>query len=268
MVASLRSCWKGSINFGMVSIPAKLYTATDDLKVSFHQYHKDCGNRIKMPKICPVCDASKTGTEILNRDNFVIQKGYELNKEQAVMLEDSDFWGLPLASIKQIEIVEFVSAAQIDIRAYTDCYYLTCETPGTKAFSLFLKAMETAKVVGIGQLARLDKERLCVVRPYHGIMLVRMLHYADELKPYHELVPTQGAMITERETEMAQTLVHAMKVDFEWPKYHDKYREAVERMIEDKIAGKTTEVPAEKPQAVDLAEALVASINAVGVGAR
>ena len=141
MVASLRSCWKGSINFGMVSIPAKLYTATDDLKVEFHQYHKACKNRIKMPKICPVCidPTTKLPGKVLASEG--IQNGYELSKDKAIMLEESDFWGLPLASIKQIEVVEFVAAAQIDIRAYTDCYYLTCETPGTKAFLLFLNAM-------------------------------------------------------------------------------------------------------------------------------
>jgi DNA end-binding protein Ku len=262
----MRSIWKGSINFGMVSIPAKLYTATDDLKVSFHQYHQPCGNRIKMPKVCPVCDADKTGTEILDREGFPIQKGYELNEEKAVLLQDADFWGLPLASIKQIEIVEFVEAAKIDIRAYDSCYYLTCETPGTKAFLLFLNAMQTAKLVGIAQLARLDKEHLCVVRPFRGIMLLRTLHYADELKPYEELVPKQGAMITERETEMALTLVNAMKTDFDLTKFHDKYREALEKMIEAKISGETVAVPQGKPPVSDVADALMASLKLVGAG--
>jgi len=259
----MRSIWKGSINFGMVAIPAKLYTATDDLRVSFHQYHKDCGSRIQMPKWCPVCPDPVTNAPGRRIEASEIQRGYELNKEQHIILEDADFWSLPLKSIKQIEVVEFVEATKIDMRAYDSCYYLTCEAPGTKAFLLFLKAMQTAKLVGIAKLAYRDKEHLSVIRPFNGIMLLRTLHYADELKPYKELIPMQGAMITDRETEMALTLVNAMKGEFNLAKYHDDYREALERLIEAKIAGEVVAAPAEQAPISDVADALMASLKLV-----
>jgi len=250
-----RSIWKGSINFGMVAIPAKLYTATDDKRVSFHQIHAECGSRIQMPKWCPVCQRKLEAHEI--------KKGYELNQNQHIILDEADFQSLPLKSLKQIEVVEFVDSSQIDTRAFNSCYFLTCEDTGAKAFTLFLKAMETANLVAIAKLTYREREHLSAIRPYDGIMLLQTLHYADEMRPYEDLKP-RAVELSDKEMELAQMLIDKMRGEFDHSKYHDDYREALERLIEAKLAGEVISAPAEKAPVGDVAEALLQSINLIG----
>jgi len=251
----MRSIWKGSINFGMVAIPAKLFSATDDNRVSLHQYHAECGSRIQMPKWCPNCQRKLEAQEI--------KKGYELGENQHIILEEQDFQSLPLKSLKTIEVMEFTDRSRIDIRCFDDCYFLTCEDTGAKAFTLFLKAMEKANVVAIAKLTYREREHLASIRPYDGVMLLHTLHYADELRPYEELKP-RAVAISDKEMELALMLVDKMRGDFEPGKYHDEYREALEKLIEAKLAGEVITAPAEKPPVVDVAEALLQSISLVG----
>lgn len=254
----MRSIWTGSINFGMVSIPAKLYTATDDRRVPFHQYHAECGSRIQMPRWCPVCERKLETAEI--------ERGYEISETRHIILEETDFQSLPLKSLKQIEVVEFVDSASIDIRAYADCYFLSCEDVGVKAFNLLLKAMEKVKLVAIAKLTYREREHLSAIRPYDGIMLLQTLHYADELRPHDELKPRQMAMISDREMEMALALVKAMTAEFELANYHNDYREALEQLIEAKLDGKViTPIVPELAPVTDVAEALIQSLKLVGV---
>ena len=250
----MRSIWKGSINFGMVAIPAKLYTASDDKKVDFHQYHGECGSRVKMPKYCPTCEKMLEATEI--------KKGYELNESQHIILDEADFMSLPLKSLKQIEVVEFIDGNAIDIRAYDSCYFLTCEDTGAKAFTLFLKAMEMANLVAVAKLTYREREHLSAIRPYDGIMLLQTLHYADELRPFDELKPRQVAL-SEKELELANMLVSRMTGEFDLTKYHNDYLEALERLIEAKMTGGVITAPAEQAPVSDVAEALLKSLDLV-----
>jgi DNA end-binding protein Ku len=253
----MKAIWKGTINFAMVSIPAKLFSATDDNKVSFHQYHATCGSRVQMPKWCPVCQRKLEATEI--------KRGYEISKEQHIILEEADFQSLPLKSLKTIEVVEFVDSTQIDVRAYADCYLLSCEDVGAKAFTLFLKAMQSLGLVGIAKLCYREREHLSAIRPYDGIMLLQTLHYADEIRPYDELKPRQVA-VSDKEMELASGLIKAMTAErFDLAKYHDDYREALEKLIEAKLAGKVISAPVEQEApASDVVEALLKSLNLVG----
>jgi DNA end-binding protein Ku len=248
----VRSIWKGSINFGMVAIPAKLYTATDDKRVSLHQYHAECGSRIQMPKWCPNCQRKLEAQEI--------KKGYELGENQHIILEEQDFQSLPLKSLKTIEITEFTDRSWIDIRCYSDCYVLTCEDTGAKAFTLFLKAMEKSNLVAIARLTYREREHLASIRPYDGVMLLHTLHYADELRPYDELKPGQ-VELSDKEMELALMLVDKMRGEFELGKYHDDYREALEKLIEAKLAGEVITAPAEKAPIPDVADALLQSLQ-------
>ena len=251
----MRSIWKGSINFGMVAIPAKLYTATDDRRVSFHQIHAECGSRIQMPKWCPNCQRKLEAHEI--------KKGYEIAKDSHIILEESDFQSLPLKSLKTIEVVEFVDGHSIDARCYADCYFLTCEDTGAKAFTLFLKAMEQADLVGIAKLTYREREHLSAIMPYNGVMLLQTLHYADELRPYDELKP-RTVELSDNDMELAQMLIDRMRATFDLAKYHDDYREALERLIEAKLAGKAIPIVAEKAPVGDVADALLQSLELVG----
>ena len=255
----MRSIWKGSINFGMVAIPAKLYSSSDSKKVSFHQYHADCGSRIQMPKWCAVCNRKVETTEI--------KKGYEVSEDQHIILEESDFASLPLKSLKQIEVVEFVDGKDIDLRCYSDCYFLSCEDIGAKAFMLFLSAMQKLNVVGIAKLCYREREHLSVIRAYDSVMLLQTLHYADELRPYDEIKPRQVAL-SDKELELAQSLVKAMVAEFDLTSYHNEYKEAVERLIEAKLNGEIITSPEEKAPVSDVADALIKSLEMVGVRSR
>ena len=255
----MRSIWKGSINFGMVAIPAKLYSSTENKKVSFHQIHGECGNRIQMPKWCSACNRKL--------EAFEIKKGYEISEGQNIILEEADFQSLPLNSLKTIEVVEFVDPSQIELRCYDDCYFLSCEDIGTKAFKLFLMAMKQIGVVGVAKLGYREREHLSVVRPYDRVMLLQTLHYVDELRPYSLIAPEREVEVSDKETEMAIQLVKAMTGDFDHTKYHNDYREALERLIEAKLAGEVIPVVAEKAPASDVADALMASLNMVGAKA-
>jgi len=257
----MRSIWNGSINFGMVTIPAKLYTAADDSRVPFHQYHAECNSRIQMPKWCPVCERKVEAAEI--------KRGYEINATEHIILEEADFLSLPLKSLKQIEVMEFVDGTRIDARAYSGCYFLSCDDAGIKAFTLLLEAMQTVNQVAIAKLTYRDREHLSAIRPYDGIMLLQTLHYASELRPYEELKPRQLAIISDKEREMALALVKAMTGQFELSTYHDEYREALEQMIEAKLSGGTITIPEVKAAPVsDVADALIQSLKLVEAKAK
>lgn len=250
-----RSIWKGAITFGIVSIPSKLYSATEDAKISLHQYHKECGSRISMPKYCPNCQRMLESADIT--------KGYEVG-EGYVPLSEQDFQSLPLKSVKTIEVVEFVEASQIDIRCYDKPYFMAADEAGHKAYKLFLMAMEKANVVAVAKLTYREREHLAVIRPYDGVMLLQTIHYADELRDYQDLRPHEY-LISDREMELAETLVKAMSVSqFELGKYQNEYRDALERLIEAKIAGEVLPTAeAVPPPVADVAEALLASIELV-----
>ena len=241
----------------VVSIPAKLYSATDDKRVSFHQYHT-CGSRVTMPKFCAKCQKQVETAEIV--------KGYPVG-DGYVPITESDLQSLPLKSIKSIEVVKFLDGSQIDQRAYGDCYYLSCEDTGIKPFTLFLTAMERANLIGIAKLAYRDREHLTAIRPFSGIMLLHTLKYADELRDFQEIKP-KAVAIAENELELAKMLISKMTGDFNYTEYHDQYREALESMIEAKIAGKVIPAPVEQAAPVsDVVSALLQSINMAGAGA-
>ncbi len=259
---AVRSIWKGTISFGMVAIPAKLYTATDDKRVNFHQAHRECMSRIKMPRWCPTCEKMLETADI--------QRVYELAEGQYVPFEDEDFQALPLKSIKVVEVDSFIDPKGLDPRGVEKSYFLIPEDVGAKAFMLLRMAMEKAGLCGVAKLAYRERDHLALVRPYGRGMLLQTLFYADELRPLEFPVLQQEAMISEKETEMALKLVDAMKVEkFDLSQYQDDYRQALYAMIEAKIEGKqvaSVEVPKATPSA-DLAASLQASIDSIAKAA-
>jgi DNA end-binding protein Ku len=263
-----RSIWKGSINFGMVSIPAKVYTATEDAKVNLHQYHAECSTRIQMPKYCPTCERHLQAEEIV--------KGYDTGS-RVVTITGEDFERLPLRSIKAIEVVEFISPDELDIRCFDSSYFISPESTGNKAYRLFLMAMEAAGVAAVSKFAYREREKLCVIRPFNGVMLLQTLLYADQLRPVDEYRPSESVQqrlgdtgttpITEKEIEMAKLLVQTMvNPEFSLASYQDDYRVAIERLIEAKLMGEELEALEEPiPSPGDVADQLLASLQAAGV---
>ena len=249
----MRSMWKGSLGFGMVAIPVKLYGATDDNRISMNQLHTECGSRIKMPKYCPKCDRQIEASEIV--------KAYPIDKEHYVPVTAEELESLPLNSLKSIQVDAFVKGVE-DPRYFKDSYLLSPEEVGAKAFVLFVKAMEAAEVMGIAKIAIREREQLCSVTPFNGVLLLRTLHWGDELRDYGELVPF--ASVSDEEMAMAGKLIGGMTKEVDLAEYHDDYRKALVELISAKLEGKTIEIPeAPKPQDADLAKQLVASLNAM-----
>jgi len=251
-----RSMWKGTLGFGMVSVPVKLYSATEEKTVHFNQLHKDCQTRIQMPRWCPTCDRKVEQAEIV--------KGYPVGDNQFVLMEDADFTSLPVKSLKTIDVVAFVEGNQIDPRHYNKPYFLAPEDAGTKAFSLFLQAMAKVSLVGICKLGYREKEHLATIRAFGGVILLQTLYYADELRNADE-VAHKLADVSDKEMEMAITLLQTLQTpNANLGQYEDEYRKALLDRIQAKLNGQpitVAEAAPEEPK-MDLVDALMASINA------
>ena len=251
----MRSLWKGAITFGMVAIPAKLFGATEERKVSFHQVHAECSSRIQMPRWCPVCDRKVESDELV--------KGFEYAKGQMVTLSEADFETLPLKSLKAVEIVEFTRPEVIDPRQVKSSYFLAPEEVGGRAFNLLKQAMEVSGLVAIAKLAMREREHLSVMRPFGRVLLLQTLYWADELRSASELeTAIPEAQPSEREVALASALVEKLIGDGNLAQYQDEYREALQRLVEAKLAGEVLEAPA-VPVArdKDLVEELMASLG-------
>jgi len=250
-----KAIWKGAMGFGMVSVPIKLYSATEEKTVHFNQLHRDCNTRIQMPRFCPSCDRKVEQSEIV--------KGYPVGDNQYVLMEEADFTSLPVKSLKTIDVVAFVEGDRIDPRHYNKPYFLAPEDAGTKAFSLFLQAMGKVNVVGICKLGYREKEHLATIRAFEGVILLQTLYYADELRSAEELKP-KAVEVSDKELEMAVTLLTTLEMDkVNMKMLGDAYREALLGVIEAKLSGQpiTVEAPKEEPK-MDLVDALMASIDA------
>ncbi|MFQ5827043.1 MAG: Ku protein [Dehalococcoidia bacterium] len=253
----MRSIWKGTISFGMVAIPAKLYTAAEDRRVSFHLVHRECRGRVQLPRWCSNCERKLEPTEI--------QRVYEYAKGQYVPMEDADFQALPLKTLRTVEVVEFVESGGIDPRVFEKSYFLAPDEMGGKPFRLLLRAMEETGLLAVGKLAYREREHLSLLRPYGKLLLLHTLFYADELRD-PQAIPVPEAAVSEKELSMALSLVKALKTDgFDLSKYQDDYRQALYELIEARIAGEEVErveVPA-PTGAGDLESSLMASIEAI-----
>ena len=250
-----RSLWNGVISFGMVSIPVKLFTATDSKDVSFHLLHRICNSRLKQLRWCPICDREVEWAEIV--------RGYEYAKEQHVVFSEEDFASLPVASKHTVEVSAFVKAEEIDPVFYEKSYYVEPDDIGAKPFALLMQALETKGLTAIAKIAVREKERLCALRLMDGTLMLETLFYADEirLEKGKEMPATKAG---ERELEMALTLIDLLTEPFEPEKYQDEYRKAVTAAIEAKLEGKEIEEAAPAPPAkvTDLMAALRASVEA------
>jgi DNA end-binding protein Ku len=251
-----RAIWSGAISFGMVSIPVKLYTATQSKDVSFRQLHRDDLARIRQLRWCPV-DEREVGYDELVR-------GYEYAKEQYVVLDEEDFEQLPVPSKHTIELSAFVNADEIDPVYYERTYYLEPDEAGIKPFALLLRALQEKGLVAVGKLALRNKEHLCVLRPYEGGIVIETLYYPDEIRVEPE-VDTGGVKISEQELKMAFSLIEMLQQPFDPTQYRDEYRETLMEMITAKLEGGevvAAEAPAAEAKPVDLMAALKASIEA------
>ena len=249
-----RSIWNGVISFGMVSIPVKLYTATDSKDVSFHLLHKEDGSRLKQLRWCPVHDREVERGEIV--------RGYEYAKDEHVIMSDEDFAKLPLPSKHAIELTTFVKAEEIDPVSYEKSYYLEPEETGVKPYALLMRALKDKKLTAVAKIAIRNKERLCALRPSNGTLMLETLYYPDEIRATRELDQPE-VKITKKELEMAFSLIDLMAAPFDAEQYQDGYRDALMKIIDAKLQGAEIVAAPAAPEGkiVDLMAALKQSVK-------
>ncbi len=252
-----RSIWTGSIGFGLVSVPVKLYSALTPKTVRFHQLHKTDHVRIQQKRICPADEQEVAFEDIV--------KGYEIGPEQYVVVEPEDLAGVEPEKAKRIAIEDFVDLAEIDPIYYDHPYYLVPGQGGATSYQLLLGAMRDTQKVAIARVVMRGKEHLVAIRPMGGLLAMATMNFSDEvLSPdLLEELPSEQAELSERERKVAHQLVESLSVPFEAGRYQDTYRRAVLALIERKAKGqKPTRKPTAAPvmTAPDLMSALQASL--------
>lgn len=256
-----RAMWRGAIQFGLVTIPVKLYLATEARGgLSFNLLHRECLSRIQMKTHCPIHGE-------IPRSETV--RGYEYAKGQYVVIDEEDFESVPLKTVRSIEIELFVEAQREAHGAnfVRQAYYLEPEPVGRKAFYLLKSVLADEALSAICKIVLKDREQLAALNPYSQTMLLSTLYWPDEVRSLSELdLPEEEFDFKPAEKQMAQQLVQAMKAEFDPQDYRDEYREALMAVIEAKVAGAPA---AERPQPVeatanitDLMSVLEASVNA------
>jgi DNA end-binding protein Ku len=251
-----RSIWNGTIVFGLVNVPVKVYSATESKSIHFHQVHLKDGARIEHRRVCPKEDKEVPNDEIV--------KGYELSSGSFVELTKDEIAAAAGEQSKLIDVEHFVEGEEIDPAFYDKTYYLGAGDGGEDAYRLLRKALETSGKVAIARWTFHDRERLVAVRPLDKILSLQTMNFHDEVVEVDDLdLPSPQRNPSDREIEMAGKLVKSLAAKFEPSKYEDTYREAVLDVIKRKAKGEEiAEEPEETKQqdADDLMAALEASL--------
>jgi DNA end-binding protein Ku len=253
----MRSMWKGAISFGLVMIPVKLYAATEQKDIAFRQVHREDGGRIRFRRVC-----SLDGAEVPYED---VAKGYELPGGEVIVLTDEDMADLPLASSKSIEVMHFTPADQLDPILFNRSYYVEPEAAGVRAYALLRDALERSGRVAIAQVALRQRESLATLRVRDGVLVLETLLWPDEIRGADFGFLDEDVEVRTQELRMATSLIDSMTVDFDPAEYHDRYREALQELVEAKTEGRDVLQPGEPaaPAAsTSLADALKASLAA------
>ena len=250
-----RAIWSGSISFGMVSIPVKLFGATESRDISFNLLHSTCGTRLQQKRWCPTDEVEVPWSETV--------RGYEYSKGQYVILTEEDFERLPLPSKHTIDLSAFVQEQEIDPVFYERSYYLEPGERAEKPYALLLRALEKKGLTAVASITIRKKEQLCALRPHQGTIMLETLYYPDEVRQERG-VDLNSVKLSDRELEMAFTLIEILQKPFDPSEYQDHYREALAELIEAKLEGKevVNAPPARESRVLDLADALKRSVEA------
>jgi DNA end-binding protein Ku len=258
----VRSIWKGAISFGLVTIPVKLYSATEQRDVTFHQVRRSDGSRIRYKRV-----AQADGEEVSYGD---IAKGYELSNGETVVLTDEDFRDLPLTTSRAIDVLQFVPLEQLDPIYFEKSYYLEPDKAGVKPYVLLRDALEQSGQVAVVKVALRNRESLAALRVRDGVFVLETMLWPDEVRTPDFGFLDEDVEVRPQELQMAGSLIETLSGEFDPTQYRDEYREALQAVIEAKVEGREVVQPAEaQPSAgtvVDLMAALRASVEAAKKG--
>jgi DNA end-binding protein Ku len=253
----MRSIWRGAVSFGLVSIGVKLYSATEDKDIRFHQVHATDGGRVKYKRVCSI-----DGEEVEYSD---IAKGYELPDGQVVILTDADFDELPLSTRREIEVLEFVDQDEIDPIMFEKTYYLEPDGSAARPYVLLRDALENAGQVAITKIAIRQRESLAVLRVRDGVLVMHTMRWPDEIRRPDFAFLDEDIAVRPQELKMAEALIGSMTSEFDPGQFTDDYREAMTALLEAKQSGgdvaQPPEVPDDGAAVVDLMSALRRSVE-------
>ena len=246
----------GTISFGLVSIPVKMYTAASSMSVSFNQLHAKCGSRIRQQTFCPV------DNEVVDRSQLV--RGYEFAKDTYVRVSEDELKALEGEASKTIDIAEFVPLEKVDPVYFEKAYYLGPDKGGEKAYRLLTDAMAKSGRVAVATFVMRGKESLVLIRPSSDGLMLHTMFFSDEVRSFGEIDKGEGAKIRPGEMDLAQQLIDGLSNDDFTPEnYQDSYRMRVLQLIESKVEGKEITVAAPEAahaQVIDLMDALKESL--------
>lgn len=254
----MHTVWKGAISFGLVHVPVKMFSATEDKDISMKYIHKTCGSPISYVRRCPTCDKDVDWDEIT--------RGYEYEKGKYVLFEKEELDRLAEQNNKTITILDFVDLHEIDPIYFQKTYYLSPDQAGSNAYRLLLEAMKESGKIGIAKIAIRQRSSLAAIRVMDNCLAVETIFYPDEIRPLSQVpgLPEQEA-VNDKELSMAKLLIEQLSTPFEPEKYTDDYRASLLGLIQAKVAGEEISLAPARPETnvIDLMAALQASIEAV-----
>ncbi|NJD02973.1 MAG: Ku protein [Ruminiclostridium sp.] len=252
----MHTMWKGSISFGLVNIPVRMFAATEDKDIRFRNIHKECHTPIKYEQTCPSCNKKVNADEIV--------KGFEYEPGRFVVIEDPDLDAIRPDITKSIEIIDFVLLKDIDPIYYTRSYYLSPQDTGGKAYNLLREAMNKTGRIAMARIVIREKESLAVVRVYKNLLVLETIYYPDEVRDSKQ-VPgiSDNVSVNEAELNMATQLIGNLTHEFEPEKYKNEYRDKLMDLISKKAEGDeiVTMPEIRKTNVIDLMQALQASLK-------
>jgi DNA end-binding protein Ku len=248
-----RSIWRGTISFGLVSVPVRMYTATESKELKFHFLHKDDLAPIGYDKV-----RKDTGEHVDPED---IVRGFEIEKGRYVPLEEEDLDRLDIELTKSVDICDFVDLDEIDPIYFRKAYYLLPEDGAEKPYALLVRALEETGKVAIAKVVIRNKQHLAAVRPVDGKLVLETMYYADEVRKPED-VKIKGEL-RKPEVDMAKSLVENLSAPFDPEKYDDTYRKELLQLLRAKAKGRKLPEPAEEEEAevIDLMAALRESVE-------
>lgn len=257
----MRAVWKGAVTFGLVNVPVKLYSATEDHDVSLHQVHDEDGGRIRYQRVCEI------DGKVVDYKN--IDKAYD-DGERTVIITDEDLKSLPAERSREIEVVEFVPTEQIDPIMFDKSYYLEPDSASNKAYVLLRRTLESTDKTAIVQMALRQKTRLAALRVYGDVLMVQTLLWSDEVRAANFPSLDEPVKISSKELDLSKQLVESLVSDFEPEQFVDEYQKELRTLIAAKLeqgdAVDTAATFGEQPEqeeggeVIDLMEALRQSI--------
>ncbi len=235
----MKAIWKGNISIGLINIPVKLYSATEEHPIKFRELHQKCGTPLEHKRWCPKCNVEVPWEEV--------EKGFEISEGVYVPITQDELKQIKLKGIKEIELLGFVDPKEVPEIYYDKHYYLGPQEGQDKAFLLFKKTLEDTGLNALGRIVIRSNERLVLIQSYKNVLLLNTLFYAYEIRDPSEIV-VNSVELKENELNLAKELFVSMRTKFDISKYHDRFLDALKELINAKLKGEELKVEERKTE--------------------